>query len=116
MRVTQVEQKTCAQFAQTLANPTCFSLIKSEALAGQIALDCSPAILYPVLDRLLGGTNDQSQPPARPLTAIELRLATRVTNLMLEALCRAWEGLGPMDFELASIETTAAAWRDRVSQ
>jgi flagellar motor switch protein FliM len=105
VHVTGVKQTTYAQFLRSLENPTCFNLLKAEQLPARLALDISPTVIYPVLDRLLGGLHDSVQPPRRPLTEIERRLAARVTTLWLEAVGRAWERVMPVKFEMVRVET-----------
>ncbi|HEY1602836.1 MAG TPA: FliM/FliN family flagellar motor switch protein [Pirellulales bacterium] len=105
VQVTGVKQTTYAQFLRSLENPTCFNLLKTEQLPARLALDISPAVIYPVLDRLLGGLHDNVQPPRRPLTEVERRLAARVSTLWLEAVGRAWERVMPVKFELVRVET-----------
>ena len=105
VHVSGVKQVTYAQFLRGLENPTCFNLLKAEPLPARLALDISPQVIYPVLDRLLGGLHDSVQPPRRPLTEIERRLAARVTTLWLEAAQRAWDRVMPVTFELVRIET-----------
>jgi flagellar motor switch protein FliM len=57
---------------------------------GRLMLDLDPAILHPMLDRLLGGMVVDEPPPGRPLTEIELRLTSRVVRLFLDAFVAAW--------------------------
>ena len=40
-------------------------------------------LLYPIIDRLLGGGSEPTPPIRRPLTEIELRLVSRITDLFL---------------------------------
>ena len=103
--VARVDQATYAEFLRDLVDPTCFNLVRSAALATSLAIDVSPTILYPLIDRLLGGGREASQPIERPLTQIERRLAARVTKLLLDALVSSWQNIIDADFELARIET-----------
>ena len=104
-KITRVTQLTCAEFTRSLERPTCVSLITVDRLASTVALDISPAIMFPIIDRMLGGGHDPSPPLSRPLTDIEKRLATRVTSLWIDALARAWQAILPMKFELLRVET-----------
>ena len=105
VQVAGIEQVTYAEFVRQLASPTCFSLIKAEPLAANLALDISPTIVYPIIDRLLGGVHDSAQAVDRPLTGIERRLASRVVALWLDALRRSWRSLLAVEFELLRVET-----------
>src|SRR5262249_31475152 len=61
-----------------------------EPLDGHLILDINPSILFPIIDRLLGGGRDTTPLARRPLTEIELRLVARITSLFLEEFRRAW--------------------------
>ena len=56
MKLTSVDQLTYSEFVFSLENPTCFNLLSAEPLEGQLILDINPSILYPIIDRLLGGS------------------------------------------------------------
>src|ERR1700754_84953 len=81
VKLTSVDQLTYSEFVFSLENPTCFNLLRAEPLEGNLILDTNPSILYPIIDRLLGGGRETSAPARRPLTEIELRLVSRITNL-----------------------------------
>ena len=51
VNVAHIEQLTYSEFIHSLPNPTCFNLLKSEQLDGQICLELSPLIVYPIIDR-----------------------------------------------------------------
>jgi flagellar motor switch protein FliM len=90
VKLTSVDQLTYSEFVFSLENPTCFNLLKAEPLEGHLILDINPSILYPIIDRLLGGGRDPTPLARRPLTEIELRLVSRITSLFLEEFRRAW--------------------------
>ncbi|HEY3241841.1 MAG TPA: flagellar motor switch protein FliM [Phycisphaerae bacterium] len=105
VRVATIEQLTYGEFIHSLPNPTNFNLISAEPLEGQICLEISPLIIYPVIDRLLGGTNAEIFIPQRPLTLIELRLVKRITDRALQCLTEVWSGLAELDFQLQEVES-----------
>lgn len=90
VRVASIEQLTYGEFIQSLPNPTCFNLLSAPMLEGQMCLEISPLIIYPILDRLLGGSTAEMFIPQRPLTAIELRLIRRIIDRALSSLAEAW--------------------------
>lgn len=90
VKLTSVDQLTYSEFVFSLENPTCFNLINAEPLEGQLILDINPSLLFPIIDRLLGGSADTSTAGRRPLTEIELRLTGRITSLFLDEVKNAW--------------------------
>jgi flagellar motor switch protein FliM len=104
-RVATIEQLTYSEFIHSLPNPTCFNLIQMPPLEGQMCLELSPLIVYPILDRLMGGSNAELFIPQRPLTSIELRLVKRITDQALECLSEAWTDLEKVEFGLVSTES-----------
>ncbi len=58
VKLTSVDQLTYSEFVFSLENPTCFNLLRAEPLEGNLILDINPSILYPIIDRLLGGGRD----------------------------------------------------------
>lgn len=103
--VAHIEQLTYSEFIHSLPNPTCFNLLKSEQLDGQLCLEISPLIIYPIIDRLLGGSNADLFIPQRPLTQIEQRLVERVTDRATHHLSEAWSNLTPVTFACEDFES-----------
>ena len=103
--VAHIEQLTYSEFIHSLPNPTCFNLLKAEQLDGQLCLEISPLIIYPVIDRLLGGSNADLFIPQRPLTQIEQRLVQRITDRATHFLSEAWSNLTPVTFSVQAFES-----------
>ena len=103
VRLTSVDQLTYSEFVFSLENPTCFNLLRAEPLEGNLILDINPSILYPVIDRLLGGGKETGPLARRPLTEIELRLITRITTIFLHELRHAWENVVPLDLAVERV-------------
>ena len=104
VRLTSVDQLTYSEFVFSLENPTCFNLLKADPLEGNLILDINPSILYPIIDRLLGG-KEGGAPSRRPLTEIELRLVSRITSLFLRELTTAWENLVALELSVERVES-----------
>jgi flagellar motor switch protein FliM len=105
VKLTSVDQLTYSEFVFSLENPTCFNLLKADPLEGNLILDINPSILYPIIDRLLGGGREGSSLARRPLTEIELRLVSRITSLFLEELRHAWENVLPLELSVVRVES-----------
>ncbi len=105
VKLTSVDQLTYSEFVFSLENPTCFNLIKADPLEGQLILDINPSLLFPIIDRLLGGGGNSSPPLRRPLTEIELRLVGRITDLFLAEMKQAWENVLELDLSVDRVES-----------
>ncbi len=105
VKVARIEQLTYGEFIHSLPNPTCFNLLTCEPLDGQMCLELSPLIIYPIIDRLMGGSNAELFIPQRPLTVIECRLVSKITDRAMTALTEAWAGLHPVQFKLEQSES-----------
>ncbi len=105
VKLTSVDQLTYSEFVFSLENPTCFNLLKAEPLEGNLILDINPSILYPIIDRLLGGGSEAGALARRPLTEIELRLVSRITGLFLDELHHAWENVMELELEVVRVES-----------
>ena len=105
VKLTSVDQLTYSEFVFSLENPTCFNLLRAEPLEGNLILDINPSILYPIIDRLLGGGRDPGPLARRPLTDIELRLVARITNIFLEQLHDAWENVVDLTLSVERVES-----------
>lgn len=103
--VAHIEQLTYSEFIHSLPNPTCFNLLKAEQLDGQLCLEISPLIIYPIIDRLLGGSNADLFIPQRPLTQIEQRLVQRITDRATHHLSEAWSNLKDVTFSVCDFES-----------
>lgn len=105
VKLTSVDQLTYSEFIFSLENPTCMNLLKADPLEGNLILDINPSILYPIIDRMLGGGKEGGATHRRPLTEIERRLVGRITHLFLDQLKQAWSNVVEMQFQVVRIET-----------
>ncbi len=105
VRVVGVEQLTYSEFIHSMPVPTCFTVLRAPPLEGEMCLEFSPLIVYPIVDRLLGGANSETYIPQRPLTSIEWRLMQRLTEKALDHLSEVWHNLVEAKFELVQTES-----------
>jgi flagellar motor switch protein FliM len=105
LKLTSVDQLTYSEFVFSLENPTCFNLINAAPLEGQLILDINLSLLFPIIDRLLGGGNDPGVPARRPLTEIELRLVSRITDLFCKEMKHAWANVLELDLSIDHVES-----------
>ena len=105
LKLTSVDQLTYSEFVFSLENPTCFNLINAAPLEGQLILDINLSLLFPIIDRLLGGGNDSGPPLRRPLTEIELRLVSRITDLFCSEMKHAWANVLELNLTIDRVES-----------
>lgn len=105
VRVAGVEQLTYGELIHSLPNPTCLMILQAPPLEGQMCLEFSPLIVFPILDRLLGGPNGSTAVPPRALTSIEWRLVGRIIERALVHLSEAWRNLVDTKFEVVEQES-----------
>lgn len=105
VRVATCEQMTYSEFIAALPNPTSFNLLGADGLEGQMCLEVSPLIIYPIIDRLLGGTSQDLFIPQRPMTLIESRLISSITSRGLTALSEAWASVRQLHFSVSATES-----------
>ncbi len=105
VRLISVDQLTYSEFVYSLTIPTCFNLLKPMPLDGNWVLDISPSLLFPIIDRMLGGGVSGDSTLKRPLSDIELRLATRISNVFLRELQTAWANIVELDIEVERVES-----------
>lgn len=106
VKLISVDQLTYSEFVFSLENPTCFNLLESDGLDGHLILDLNPSIIFPIVDRLLGGGKESKHSfPSRALTEIELRLVSRITDLAMQGLGNAWSNVCELRLKVSQIES-----------
>lgn len=108
VKVCDIEQMTFSEFTHSLPNPTSFNLLSCNPLEGNICIEISPLIVYPIIDRLLGGSNAELFVPQRPVTSIEQRLVNKLLDRATVSLYEAWEHLEKIQFKLEESESNPA--------
>ncbi len=104
-KLISVDQLTYSEFVYSLEIPTCFNLLKPMPLEGNWILDISPSLLYPIIDRMLGGVASAESTLKRPLSEIELRLTSRITGAFLRDLTAAWANAVTLVLEVQRVES-----------
>lgn len=105
VKLASVEQLTYQEFLMSLPNPTCFNLLKCDPLDGSMVLEINPSIVFPILDKLLGGGHGESIIPDREMSDIEWRLISHVTTETLVYLHDCWKPIMDIDFQVAGRES-----------
>lgn len=99
-----IAQVSYGEFLNTLADPTCYAAISLKPLDGLGALEIEPGLIFPILDRLLGGAG-KPMTTSRPMTEIERKIIQGVLKLILDNLGESWRQVYPLEFAVTSTET-----------
>lgn len=105
VRVTKVVESKFGEFSFSLDNPTCFLTLDVAPLAGHVCLEIHPTILFPMIDRLLGGGKKAGPIVRRPLTDIERRLLGRLVAIFFDEFRVAWRPYAILSPEIGKIES-----------
>jgi len=105
VNLVSVEQLSYQEFLLSVPDPTCFNAISIRPLEGAFALEVNPQLVFPVIDKMLGGPGDPLR-SLRTMTDIEQSIFDGVLKLALEDLREAWRGIIEFDFRIQSKETS----------
>lgn len=102
--LTSIDQLTYDEFILSVARPTALSIVNMAPLEGNAVLEMSPSMVFPIVDRVLGGKGTTLAEP-RELTEIENRIIQRIVMMILGALARAWDQLIEFNLEVLQQES-----------
>jgi len=100
-----VEQLSYAEFLLSLPDPSCFNAISLRPLEGNAALELNPSIVFPVIDKMLGGHGNPLE-SSRRITEIEQSVIEGVIKLALEDLRETWYQVTEVEPRLEAKETS----------
>jgi flagellar motor switch protein FliM len=101
-----VEQFTYAEFILSLPDPTYFNAISMSPLEGSVILEMNPKILFPMIDKILGGKGEDFGGGSRSITDIEKELIEGVVKLILRDLENAWKQIIKLTMKIVTTETS----------
>lgn len=101
--LTSIDQLTYDEFILSVARPTSLNIIKMSPLEGFAILEFNPTLVFPIVDRLLGGKGTTLSDP-RELTEIEERIFQRIIFMALDSLTRSWSHLVEFDLKIHAQE------------
>lgn len=99
-----LDQMTYDEFILSVARPTALAIINMTPLEGTAVLELNPAMIFPIVDRVLGGRGEGLS-DARELTEIENRILTRIVMMILDSLRRSWAQLIEFKLTISNLES-----------
>ena len=100
-----VEQLPFVEFAQCFPSPTCMVKFGMRPHEGTGVLEMNPSLVFPILERLMGGAGKIGPKVTRKVTEIEQTILTGLLRIILNDLKQAWSPVTVIDFSIESHET-----------
>lgn len=110
-----VQQLGFDEYRSGLVVPTCAAVADLQPLSGFVVFEVQPVILFPCIDRMLGGGGDV-QEMSRGLTELEVSVARKIFSLIFSELDEAWSPLIHLRFRTQSLQTNPGFIREIPSQ
>lgn len=108
VNLVSVEQISFREFTQCLPSPTCMASLGMRPFEGNAVLELNPAVVFPVLEMLLGGSGKVAAKITREITEIEQSILDGLLRIVLQNLKTAWHSVTNLDFSIESHETEPA--------
>ena len=105
VNLVSVEQISFREFTQCLPSPTCMAVLSMKPFEGNAAIELNPALVFPILEMLLGGTGKKPPNITREVTEIEQSIIDGLLRIMLQNLKTAWQTVTKLEFAIESHET-----------
>jgi flagellar motor switch protein FliM len=105
VNLVSVEQLSFLEFTQCLPSPTSMVALGLKPFDGSAVLEINPALVFPILEMLLGGTGKVTTKINREITEIEQSILEGLLRIILNDLRTAWGAVAHMEFSIESHET-----------
>jgi flagellar motor switch protein FliM len=94
-------------YLNSIPLPAILAVFRAEELDNYGLFTVDSNLIYSIVDVLLGGRRGTAQMriEGRPYTTIERTLVQRMTEVILQDMCQAFEPLAPVNFSLDRLET-----------
>ena len=99
-----IDQITYDEFMLSVSRPTSLSVVSMEPFNGNAIIELSPSLVFPIVDRLLGGPGTVLEQP-RDLTEIEQRIVQKVVYMALNCWERSWSHVVELKFKIVAQES-----------
>lgn len=88
-----VEQSPFCEYVRGLSDPATLFTVAVEPAGGKFAVDLSPAIAFPIIDRMLGGPGNMTETENKTATDLEMRILEGFVGTVIDEYGAAWEPL-----------------------
>jgi flagellar motor switch protein FliM len=108
VNLVSVEQLSYMEFSQCLPSPSCLVSLAMKPYEGNAVLEINPALVFPILEMLLGGNAKAPLKINREITEIEQTILDGLYRIILQDLRNAWSAVANIVFSIAAHETEPA--------
>ena len=105
VNLVSVEQLSFIEFSQCLPSPSCIVSLGLKPYDGNALLEINPALIFPILEMLLGGSGKTSTKLTREVTEIEQSILEGFLRIILNDLRNSWQQVTNMQFAIEAFET-----------
>src|SRR5258708_4788863 len=105
VNLVSVEQLSFMEFSQCLPSPSCLVSIGMKPFEGNAVLEINPALVFPILEMLLGGAAKSGPKINREITEIEQSILDGLYRIIMHDLKIAWQTVTQLDFTIDAHET-----------
>jgi flagellar motor switch protein FliM len=105
VNLVSVEQLSFMEFSQCLPSPTCLVALGMKPFEGSAVLELNPALVFPIIEMLLGGNAKLPLKVTREITEIEQSVMDGIFRIILQDLKTAWHAVTPLEFSIMARET-----------
>ncbi|MEI7640445.1 MAG: flagellar motor switch protein FliM [bacterium] len=102
--VTSVKQMTYSEYIEKVPNPTSLAIFSMEPLKGMAIFELNPSIIFPIIDRVLGGQGVALGKP-RELTDLEQAIIGKIIEKAFLNLKDSWYRIIDFSPEIKARET-----------
>jgi len=102
--VTSVKQLPFSEYIEKIPNPTSIAIFSMEPLKGLSVFEINPSIIFPIIDRVLGGQGAAFGKP-RELTDLEQAIVGKIIEKAFVNLKDAWHRIIEFEPEIKARET-----------
>ena len=102
--ITSVDQMTYQEFLRGVSNPGMVGVLGMDPLKGNVLVEITPNIGFPMIDRMLGGPG-RGISKARPVTEIEMTVLQKILGGMIGIIADAWRNVVELKPVLEGVET-----------
>lgn len=105
VNLVSVQQVSYGEFLDRLPSPSFMACLDLRPFEGSAVLEINPALVFPILEILLGGSGKIPLNIEREVTDIEVELMDGLLRILLQDLKEAWKPVAHIEFSIQSRDT-----------